>query len=288
MQRVDGAYLYELGESLRAIKNIKAEDTSRIEVMIGLYGARDKLTAYLYSSVFQSAFRPLMNPATTFLTLLRGLAPDFSDDVDYEEVIPGWRIATLQREFEKFEAVLLATLQTVDLYYVSPKGAFDTQALTDGGALLFPTNLEEKAPEALVDVGAAARCIAFELPTAAAFHLLRATESVLRRYFDEKVGAEHRPTSRNMADFINGMRTRNVGDPRVIHALQALKDLHRNPLMHPDESLASAEEAINLYAAVRAAVGYMLNDMTGELAPVVAPLPLEEPEQPQRALPMEA
>lgn len=288
MQRVDGAYLYELGESLRAIKNIKQEDTDRLEIMLTLYGPRDKLTSFLYNSIFHSALRSLMAPATSFLAIVRELAPEFSETVNYQEVIPSWRIATLQREFEKFEAVLLAALQTADLYYVSPKGGFDTQALTDGGSALFPADLEAKAPEALKDVTAAARCIAFELPTAAAFHLLRATEAVLRRYFDDKVGKEHRPATRNMADFINGMRTRELGDKRVIEALQALKDLHRNPLMHPDESLETVEEAINLYAAVRAAIGYMLQGIDGEQQPVIAPLPLEEPPQPQRTLPRQS
>jgi hypothetical protein len=277
MLRVDGAYLYELGESLTAIKRLKAEDMTRVDLMLEWANARDKLTEFVFNSIFNSGLRTLLHPANIFLRKLSALAPDFDPGIDYGMTIYGWQIASIQRDFSKFEAVLLAALQSADLYYVMPKGAFDTQALTEGGAALFPADLKIKAPDAIADVAAAARCIAFELPTAAAFHLLRATEAVLRHYFDEKAGADNRPKSRNMGDLINTLSQKNLGDGRVLAVLKGIKDLHRNPLMHPDASLNSVDEAISLYAAVRAAIGYMLDDMTGETPPVIASLPFDEP-----------
>ncbi|CDO34012.1 hypothetical protein SPHV1_100046 [Novosphingobium sp. KN65.2] len=60
-----------------------------------------------------------------------------------------------------------------------------------------------------------------------------------------------------------------VGDPKVIEVLKGLKDLHRNPLMHPDDSIESEDEALSLYAAIRAAIGYMLDRIAGPTEPAV-------------------
>jgi hypothetical protein len=64
-----------------------------------------------------------------------------------------------------------------------------------------------------------------------------------------------------MGDYLKKMESLGCGDAKVIDVLKSLKDLHRNPLMHPEDSLGSIDEALSLYAAVRAAIGYMLERM---------------------------
>ena len=44
----------------------------------------------------------------------------------------------------------------------------------------------------------------------------------------------------------------------MISALRDIKDLHRNPTIHADQTLESVEDAINLQGAIRAAIGFML------------------------------
>ncbi|WP_230781585.1 hypothetical protein [Sphingomonas sp. Leaf37] len=277
MLKVDGTYLYKLGGQLNAISSLAAADTPRIQLMFDLVTARGTLSDFVYRSIFSSALRSLIQPATNMIATLLRIAPDFGEHVDYNEVIPSWQISGLKTEFSQFEAILKAILQTADLYYVSQKGGFDTAILTESGETLFPSALKEKVPEAVPDIRSAARCLAFELPTAAAFHFHRANESVLRRYFDQVAGADSRPASRNMGDYINIMKTKGVGDQRILEVLKGLKDLHRNPLMHPDDSIDTIDEALSLYAAVRAAIGYMVDRITTDPQPVMAPLPLEIP-----------
>ena len=50
-------------------------------------------------------------------------------------------------------------------------------------SLFAPNVLNSLPPIAQFDFGEAGKCIAFERPTAAAFHILRATEGVLRFYY---------------------------------------------------------------------------------------------------------
>jgi hypothetical protein len=49
-----------------------------------------------------------------------------------------------------------------------------------------------------------------------------------------------------MGDYLNEMNQKKIGDEKVKAALKDLKDLHRNPLIHPEHSLESADEAIVL------------------------------------------
>lgn len=81
-----------------------------------------------------------------------------------------------------------------------------------------------------------------------------------------------------MADYLNILRTKKLGDPKVLSVLQSIKDLHRNPIMHPEERIASVDEAISLLAAIRASIGYMLDRISVETPRVVAPLPFAENE----------
>lgn len=279
MLRIDGAYLYELGAVLRSISYIPSDrDLKKIDLYFTCWKARETLEQLFRQSIFSGSLRSSASAAKKSIEELSKYIPSDLENVNWEETIYQWHISSLKENFSKFEAVLTADLQSSALYFVSAKGGYDTVCLTDRGESLFPQSLAHKVPTALPDVLAGARCLAFELPTAAGFHFHRANEAVLRKYFDEVAGEENRPGSRNMGDYINKMKQLGVGDDKVIAVLKSLKDLHRNPLMHPDESIDSIEEAISLQCAVRAAVGYMLDRISDcETLPAVAPLPFEGP-----------
>ena len=94
----------------------------------------------------------------------------------------------------------------------------------------------------------------------------------MRSYFDFVTGNAKHPDSRSIRAYIDAMKNHKVGDKKVLGALATLNSLHRNPVIHPDQQLDSAEEAQSLLGSVQAAMQYMLS----ELPP--APLVLERPE----------
>ena len=259
MQRIDGAYLYELGAKLRAIQTLPEEETTRIRINYVVGPARHALKGFVDESVFSPHVRTVRGYASELLQSLDKIQIDINDFNSFDEKVYEYEISSLKHHFKNFEVTLLAELQTSPLYLVFSKGGFDVACLTDAGLELFPGSLSGKVPEAVADAQAAAKCIAFELFTAAGFHLHRANEAILRRYFDEVAGKEKRPKSRNIGDYLKKMETLDVGDRKVIDVLKSLKDLHRNPLMHPEDTIGSADEVLSLYAAVRAAIGYMLD-----------------------------
>ena len=141
---------------------------------------------------------------------------------------------------------------------MSKKGGHDTKVLLERGEDFFPADLATKVPGAIFDIQQATRCIAFELPTAAGYHLHRANEAVLRRYWDVVTSGAAPPKNRAAALYLTEMEKKGVGDPKVIAALRDLVKLHRNPLAHPDESLESVNQAITLVGAINAVFVHML------------------------------
>ena len=121
----------------------------------------------------------------------------------------------------------------------------------------FPDELPSKVPEAVRDVQEAGRCIAFELGTAAGFHILRANEVVLLKYFDSVAGTANRPTNRNLGALTKKLEDLGLGDAKILATLNQIRVLHRNTLMHPEDVL-TVDQAINLLGIIRSAISAML------------------------------
>jgi hypothetical protein len=83
-------------------------------------------------------------------------------------------------------------------------------------------------------------------------------ELVLRRYYDTVTNDTPRPVNRNIGAYIDAMKNAQFKDQKIFGALAALKDFHRNPVLHPDDRLESIEEAIALLGVVNTVIAYML------------------------------
>lgn len=173
------------------------------------------------------------------------------------------RVERIQTALTRFENVLSSDLSRLDLFIVLTKNGFNTRTLIYAGEKCFPSLLIKKVPECLFDVRDAMKCIALSLPTAAGFHLHRANESVLHRYWDKVTDGAPRPTMGNgrpasMGKYLEKLEELKAGDEKVRAAMKSLKDLHRNPLSHPELSLETVEEAIALHGAVNSVIVEML------------------------------
>lgn len=265
MIKIDGAYLYQFGSRMRAILNI-TEDTQPIyQVNMATADARRAILEFMLQSVFKQELFPVQQPADALLKELDRYDGDIFEMFSSEGQVSEWDIKSLKEKYRVFENVLHATFRISSMYYVSPKGGYNTQYLTDCGELIFPTELFEKVPEAVADIQQATRCIAFELPTAAGFHLHRANESVLRVYWDHVTEGQERPNEGNMGVYLRELNKLEKGKKSIREHLKSIKDFHRNPLMHPEQSLETVDEAISLLAAIRCSIGYMLTEI--DLAP---------------------
>lgn len=192
----------------------------------------------------------------------------FIDRTDHDAIVGYFERYSLIEAARKFEELFKAELAVADAYFVAPKGGYNTIKLITDATALFPPDLAKKAPEAIPDITEAGRCLAFELGTSAGFHLFRAVESVLRQYWDHVSGKQARPKQRSLGVYLAAMEKHSCGDPKIIAALKQIKDLHRNVLIHPEETL-TVEDAINLMGIVRSAIAAMI----APLPEIVAALP---------------
>ncbi|KRR18152.1 hypothetical protein CQ13_35450 [Bradyrhizobium retamae] len=165
-----------------------------------------------------------------------------------------------------FESILQAELSLMPIYMVMPKAGYEITALVESGTVCFPSDIRLKVPEAEYDLNQATRCIAFELHTAAGFHLHRANEAVLRRYWDLVSNGADRPQRGNIGDYLNEMKQKNFGDEIVRGAIDHLVKFHRNPLIHPEQNLETADEAIALMNSVHNAIVQMLKAIPMDLS----------------------
>jgi hypothetical protein len=109
----------------------------------------------------------------------------------------------------------------------------------------------------LYDVAEAGKALCYELPTACGFHLFRATEAVLRRYYTQVTGGAPQPKVRNIMVYVNAMRQQKKGDEKILAVIEQMSKLHRNPLIHPEVAL-TPDEAISILGMAQSAVTTML------------------------------
>ncbi|HEY3800787.1 MAG TPA: hypothetical protein VGL58_20730 [Caulobacteraceae bacterium] len=269
MQRIDGNYLYSLGWKLHPLSTIFGENeqgamTYGMAFAIA-YFAEIALDELLNQSIFKLRFsyqsgQALLKSVKQITEVAFG-GQRIGDNVDHMHAY------SVRADLTIFETNLASEFALMDTYIVAKKGALDTTDLIWNGAAFMPADLSAKVPAAIGDVEQATKCLAFELLTAVGFHIHRANECVLHRYYDVVTGGKPHPKTRNIGDYLRKLDEFGVGDQRVRTALRDLKDLHRNPLIHPEHSLETVDEAIDLLSAVRALVGQMLK----EIPPVNVP-----------------
>ena len=90
--------------------------------------------------------------------------------------------------------------------------------------------------------------LAFELPTAAAFHFLRGTEEALRDFYLKSVKRDRIKEPRMWGPIVSHLRTRKKPPPALLlDNLDSLRSNFRNPTQHP-EKVFDLDEAQDLLA----------------------------------------
>ena len=133
-----------------------------------------------------------------------------------------------------------AECDSLATYAISQKGAYSTPDLIEHAENMIPETTRTLLPSAVIkDVQEAGRCLAFDLPTASGFHILRAVELVMIELWGQiKTGADKKPT--NWGAYIAKFEASNI-DLKITTMLRNLKDLYRNPNAHPEDTLKEDE-----------------------------------------------
>lgn len=253
--RISLTFFYTLGSKLKPLLNIVPE-TSLGEVWNTLYDAQSEVQALLETDWFTPAVRTAQPAGTRLFNALKAITDrsDFGENLTYIDVF------NIQDALKEFETTLCAALYVADTYFVSAKAAYDTTTLITNPEKMFPSELITKIPKVIPEIREAGKCLAFELSTAAGFHILRATETVVREYWTAVSNGKPHPYTKTIGKYAHAMEKNRIGKKKVIETLKQIADLHRNPLMHPDDTLNN-EDAIHLLGICISAITVMLKEI---------------------------
>jgi hypothetical protein len=268
MIRLSIAYFYGLGSTLQPLGSLNAGPLGLWWPT--LYSARTGLEGFFGADWFGPAIQNSFNSGQR---LLRAVTHLTDQDFGTYEITPmdAFSVTDSHREFE---TVLRAELSIADCYYVTQKGGYDTRLLVTNAEKIFPSELPIKVSGAIPDVREAGKCLGYEASTAAGFHILRALESVVRSYWDAVCKGKPHPKNKTLGSYVKQLTDNKFGDQKVCATLQQIKDLHRNPLAHPGDTL-TRDEAIALFGIVHSAIAAMIGQITAPPAPInIMPPPI--------------
>jgi hypothetical protein len=198
--------------------------------------------------VTEKAAEPLLN----LKEYIKTLPNDAKVDAKLDEKIS----ANVMR----IDATLDAELKLKTAYVLTEK-RYSTDHLLEGIAQIFAKDVFNSLPDLCkYDFQEAGKAIAFNLPTSAAFHLMRGVESVLRFYYKEIV-KQKRVKNQMWGPIIDHLKSRGKPPSKgLIDTLDNIRVNYRNPTQHP-EAKYDIDEAQDLLSLSVDAVNKMMKDL---------------------------
>lgn len=254
MRRINTFMLYSLGKELTPLHKIKERDAKYRDVMFQIFDARIQVNALLANDIL--SVRTCRQAAGQLVEAMNRVVPDDIDAAfqkDRDSDVNWWALRQIKDAVQKFETVLAEELNLIDTYAVAQKGAYSTPELVSNAEVMFSKIIQEKLPPLAVhDIREAGKCLAFETPTAAAFHIVRAIESVILAYFSSVLNRQPPTRMRNWGIYIKAIRDSGRGDAKILDFLEHIKNNYRNPVSHPEAVLTVEEVLVLLGVAVGA------------------------------------
>ena len=260
MQRFSMSWFTQFGAALAPIKQSsfahneldKADVTANIVLLYTLNEYLKLLADENITPLALKASRPTVRELNQLIE--RVLAADDMDS-DFRN-----NRTSIYLTAAKLDTLLDSELAIQPAYFVYPKRAYDIDILaTDGTQILSKDVRSLLTEEERYDIEQAGKCLAFEVPTAAGVHLYRVAESFLRRYYTAVVGKTPKRKMRNWGAYITNLRKCGA-DEKVLSTFDQIRDLHRNPIMHPETRL-NIEEALSLLGIVESAISAIVADL---------------------------
>lgn len=176
------------------------------------------------------------------------------------EIVGGEAVLSLRLSVRRLTEELSYDLAEVPFFYVSPKGIYSTMGLLESAPDMFPKKVLDRIPEVVNDWREAGRCLALELPTAAAFHIFRVVEAVSRKY---AIAFKGKPLDMRTEIGLGGhakVLRRTTAAEKVITYLDQFRKLHRNPPSH-ETGLLTQDEALTTFTVAQGLIQAMVADM---------------------------
>lgn len=210
------------------------------------------------SSELEDTFKDTCAAAEGFITMIHGWMDSIPKD--WNRLVTQDEVQGLYFWKDKFEEAFEREHRNLDVFTVTPKGLYNTRLLINAPVRQFPERLRIVLPQQMsYDVEQAGRCLAFDLPTACAFHICRGTEALMVAYYEVLAKQKWPHKKRDWNIYIEQLIAKD-SPKRITDRLKEIQAGDRNAYIHPDINveLDEAQILFNLCASVNF---YMAEEM---------------------------
>lgn len=259
MQKVDLLYYFELAQNLaRAQRILSSEKISAATIYFAVSGMEKALENFSAKAIgFTTAKHTARSLATAIVNFRRIYIDNDAGEYDFAKFnteLTSWQWSSLAAEIDKFQVVFMAECNDLEIYSVGQLSIYNISALVSQASERFPLEYRDMIPsEALLEFDNAGKCLAFNLPTASGFHSLRGVELCILAYLRKRLPKVEKLKSWHqyfvaIEKLEKESKPPHQPSPKVAAMIQRMKDLDRNPLMHPHDTLdiAGADQLFNL------------------------------------------
>lgn len=260
VKKVNLFEIYEFGSKIEAIAQIP-DGSPMIAGRFVLWHAREHLEMMI------STEAPLLSSSNR---AARGLITEITNLVNKDihiflkQTESGnfdWRLASVKAAATTMVSVLSNDMPDIASYVVKQKGIYRTADLIEHAERQLSSIAQSSLPsQACVDIREAGKCLAYELPTACAFHLWRAVETVMGHYYKNLTGKtfEAAKITPNWAIKIKALEAAKA-ETKITAFLDHIRGEYRNPQTHPDETV-SIEAAQQLFSVALSSIEQIMTE----------------------------
>ncbi|HJR07521.1 MAG TPA: hypothetical protein VJ842_09705 [Pyrinomonadaceae bacterium] len=244
MQQVNAWSLYTFGYVVHAIRHIQPA-TPLANLTSSMSAAYERLELIIQAGGYHA---PLPRRCIESAQQLHAMIAVVMNEARTNpgELINHQHLVNLRASLDFFEQALSHAFDDVPFFVATEKGTHRTSKLLVKADENLPQEVRNRLTnEIRDDIKAAGKCLAFDTPTAAGFHIIRAVEALIRAYHARATGTTLSTRSRSWGTYLTGLR-KHGADQKVIGMIEHIKDFYRNPIMHPQESL-TPDEALSLF-----------------------------------------
>lgn len=251
-QSIHGYYWF--GTCLRYLQDVQAG--SPVESASGYWHVKDNLEAF-FRHLDELGLQVTERAAWKLRDILTELE---GKDPDPDARLTGDEARTLSKVATEVRNTLDAEIKGLEAYVVTPKRLDVKRLIDDPGSLLAPKVFGKLPSIAQYDLSEAAKCIAFERSTAAAFHILRATEDVLRDFY--KALARQKRVDLMWGPMVSDLKKRPKAKKHLVLLahLDNIRLSFRNPTQHP-EATYDIHEVQDLWGLCVDAINRMAKEL---------------------------
>ncbi len=265
MEKISLTYFYNFGSVLHPVAAFEYDRNNRVRLYSLCYSLESYVRGILEYYVRLKVCRiPGINLINAISEIRKWFHETPSDKWSSDNFEADMKSQDVIAKAKEFETILSAELQTLITYHPSQKGIYSTTDLVEQAEKIFPESVLSKLDDKIIkDIRESGKCLAFGNDTASAFHMMRATESVLHYYYIHICNPSPKPKKRleSWGSYITNLQSSSKsGVKEVIAILQQIKDQHRNLIMHPEVFL-SPEDSFTLFEISQAAIMAMANSL---------------------------